>query len=142
MADQAPCPRCRHANPPENRFCGWCGASLGAGGDLVARREGNPAVMGHTLPVTPGPVGKALAVGLVTLAVRAGLSWLGRRTTAEHRSSTLTTRELDAAVPKRLLGQSLEEILIQELEVEHRGRALAWRAVRSIIITEPIDRRS
>jgi Double zinc ribbon len=142
MADQAPCPRCRHANPPENRFCGWCGASLGAGGDLVARREGNPAVMGHTLPVTPGPVGKALAVGLVTLAVRAGLSWLGRRTTAEHRSSTLTTRELDAAVPKRLLGQSLEEVLIQELEVEHRGRALAWRAVRSIIITEPIDRRS
>jgi hypothetical protein len=142
MADQTPCPRCRHANPPENRFCGWCGASLGASGDLVARREGNPAVMGHTLPVQPGPVGKALAVGLVTLAVRAGLSWLGRRTTAEHRSSTLTTRDLDAAVPKRLLGQSLEEVLIQELEGEHRGRVLAWRAVRSIIITEPIDRRS
>ena len=142
MADQTPCPRCRHANPPENRFCGWCGASLGAGGDLVARREGNPAVMGHTLPVTPGPVGKALAVGLVTLAVRAGLSWLGRRTTAEHRSSTLTTRELDAAVPKRLLGQSLEEVLIQELEGEHRGRVLAWRAACSIIITELIDRRS
>ena len=141
MAEQTPCPRCQHANPPENRFCGWCGASLGASGDLVARREGNLAVMGHTLSVTPGPVGKALAVGLVTLAVRAGLSWLGRRTTAEHRSSTLTTRELDAAVPKRLLGQSLEEVLIQELEGEHRGRVLAWRAVRSIIITEAIDRR-
>jgi hypothetical protein len=142
MADQTPCPRCRHANLPENRFCGWCGASLGAGGDLVVRREGNPVVMGHTLPVKPGPVGKALAVGLVTLAVRAVLSWLGRRTTAEHRSSTLTTRDLDAAVPKRLLGQSLEEVLIQELEGEHRSRVLAWRAVRSIIITEPIDRRS
>ena len=108
----------------------------------MARREGNPAFMGHTLPVKPGPVGKALAVGLVTLAVRAGLSWLGRRTTAEHRSPTLTTRELDAAVPKRLLGQSLEEVLIQELEGEHQGRGLAWRAVRSIIITEPNDRRS
>jgi len=142
MVDQAPCPRCRHANPTENRFCGWCGASLGARTDLVARREGNPTVMSHALPVKPGPVGKALAVGLVTLAVRAGLSWLRRRTTAEHRSSTLTTRELDAAVSKRLLGQSLEEILIQELEGEHRGRVLAWRAVRSIIITEPIDRRS
>jgi hypothetical protein len=142
MTDQAPCPRCRHANPPKNRFCGWCGASLGARTDLVAHREGNPTVMGHALPVKPGPVGKALAVGLVTLAVRAGLSWLRRRTTAEHRSSTLTTRELDAAVPKRLLGQSLEEILIQELEGEHRGRVLAWRAVRSIIITESIDRRS
>ena len=142
MAEQTPCPRCRHANPPENRFCGWCGASLGAGGDLVARREGNPTVMGHTLPVKPGPVGKALAVGLVTLAVRAGLSWLGRRTTAENRSSALSTRELDVAVPKRLLGQSREEVLIQGLEGEHRGRVLAWRAVRSIIITELIDRRS
>ena len=142
MADQTPCPRCRHANLPENRFCGWCGASLGAGGDLVVRREGNPVVMGHTLPVKLGPVGKALAVGLVTLAVRAGLSWLGRRTTADHRSSTLTTRELDSAVPKRLLGQSLEAVLIQQLEGGHRGRVLAWRAVRSIIITEPIDRRS
>ena len=142
MADQTPCPRCRHANLPENRFCGWCGASLGAGGDLVVRREGNPVVMGHTLPVKPGPVGKALAVGLVTLAVRAGLSWLGRRTTADHQSSTLTTRELDSAVPKRLLGQSLEAVLIQQLEGGHRGRVLAWRAVRSIIITEPIDRRS
>ena len=142
MTDQAPCPQCRHANPPENRFCGWCGASLGARTDLAARREGNPTVMGHTLPVKPGPVGKALAVGLVTLAVRAGLSWLGRRTTAEHRAPTLTTRELDAAVPKRLLGQSLEEVLIQELEGEHRGRVFAWRAVRSIIFTVPIDRRS
>jgi hypothetical protein len=136
MADQTPCPRCRHANPPENRFCGWCGASLGARTDLVARREGNPTVMGHTLPVKPGPVGKALAVGLVTLAVRAGLSWLGRRTTAEHRSSKLTTRELDAAVPKRLLGQSLEEVLIQELEGEHRSRTFAWQAIRSIVVTE------
>ena len=142
MTDQAPCPQCRHANLPENRYCGWCGVSLGARTDLVTRREGNPTVVGHALPVKPGPVGKALAVGLVTLGVRAGLSWLGRRTTAEHRSSTLTTRELDAAVPKRLLGQSLEEVLIQELEGEHRGRVLAWRAVRSIIITEPIDRRS
>jgi Double zinc ribbon len=140
MADQAPCPRCRHANPPENRFCGWCGASLGARTDLVARREGNPTVMGYALPVKPGPVGRALAVGLVTLAVRTRLSWLGHRITAEHRSSTLTTRELDAAVPKHLLGQSLEEVLIQELEGGHQGRVLAWRAVRSIIITEPIDR--
>jgi len=142
MTDQTPCPRCRHANPPVNRFCGWCGAALGARTDLVACREGNPTVMGHSLPVKPGPVGKALALRLVTLAVRAGLSWLGRRTTAEHRSSPLTTRELDATVPKRLLGQSLEEILIQQLEGGHRGRVLAWRAVRSIIITEPIDRRS
>jgi hypothetical protein len=96
----------------------------------------------HAPPVRPGPVGKALAVGLAMLAAEVGLSWLCRRTTAEDRSSTLTIRELDTAVSKRLLGQSLEEDLIQELEGEHWGRILAWRAVRSIIITEPIDRRS
>ena len=115
---------------------------LGTGSDLVSRREGNLTVMGHAVPVKPGPVGKALAVGLVTLAVRAGLSWLRNRTTAENQSSALSARESDTDVSERLLGQRLEEVLIQELEGEHPGRVLAWRAVRSIIITEPIDRRS
>ena len=142
MADQAPCPRCRHANPPENRFCGSCGTPLGTGSDLVARREGNLTVMAHALLVKPGPVSKALAVGLVTLAVRAGLSWLRYRTTAENRSSSLTTRELDTTVSERLLGQSLQEVWIEEWDGEHPGRVLAWRAVRSIVITEPTDRRS
>jgi hypothetical protein len=136
MADQTPCPRCRHANPPENHFCGWCGASLGAGSDLVARREGNPTVMGYALPVKPGPVGKALAVGLATLAVRAGLSWLRHRTTAEDRSSTSTAREHEVSVSDRLLGQSLEEVLIQRLEGGHQGRTFAWQAIRSIAVTE------
>jgi len=136
MAEPAPCPRCHHENPPENRSCGSCGAPLGAGSDLVAQRGNNPTVMSYALPVKPGPVGKALAVGLVTLAVRAGLSWLHHRTKAEDRSSTLTTRELDTAVSKRLLGQSLEEVLIQELEGEHRDRTFAWQAFRSIVVTE------
>ena len=142
MAEQAPCPRCRHANPPENRFCGSCGALLGTGSDLVARREGNLTVMGHALPVKPGPVSKALAVGLVTLAARAGLSWLRYRTTAENRSSALSARESDIDVSERLFGQRLDEVLIRELEGEHPGRVLAWRAVGSIVITEPTDRRS
>jgi Double zinc ribbon len=141
MADHAPCPRCRHTNPPENRFCGSCGTPLGARTDLVARREGNPTVMGHAVPVKPGPVGKALAVGLVTLAVRAGLSWLRNRTSAENQSSALSAREPDTAVSERLLSQRLEEVLIQELKGERPGRFLAWRAVRSIVITGPTDRR-
>jgi hypothetical protein len=89
-------------------------------------------VMGHALPVKTGLVCKALA---------AGLSWLHHRTTPEDRSPTLTTRELDTAVSERLLGQSLQEVLVQELEGEHRGQVLAWRAVRSIMITEPTDMR-
>jgi len=93
MTGPARCPRCRHANPPENRFCGWCGALLGTGRDLVARQGNNPTVVSHTMPVKLGPVGRALAVGLGTLAVRAGLSWLRHRTTVEDRLAKLTTRE-------------------------------------------------
>src|SRR5215212_2774293 len=76
------------------------------------------------------------------LAAEAGLSWLQRRIGAGERSSVLSAREPDTAVSERLLGQSLEEVLIQQSEGEHPGRVLVWRAVRSIVITGPTDRRS
>ena len=142
MSEPARCPRCHHENPTDNRFCGRCGAPLESGHELVLRRDGALRSLSHALPVKPGPVGEALAVGLVTLAVRVGLSWLRHRSAPVGRLSTSTARELDTAVSERLLGQSLEEVLIQELEGEDRGRVLAWRAVHSIIITEPIHRRS
>jgi uncharacterized OB-fold protein len=136
MTDQARCPRCRNAYPPENRFCGSCGASLEASSDLVVRRETGLTMMGHSLPAKLGPAGKMLVVGLATLAAQAGLSWLRHRTKAEDRSSTLTTREDDTAVTERLLGQRLEEVLIQELEKDYRSRTFAWQAIRSIVVTE------
>ena len=142
MADRTLCPRCRHANPPENRFCGSCGASLEASSDLVLGRETNLTVMGHALPAKLEPAGKALAVGLVTLAAVVGLSWLRQRNKAEDRHSPLTIREPDTALSERLLGQSLEEVLIQELEGEYRSGVFAWRAIRSFVITELTDRRS
>jgi len=132
MTDQIPCSRCRHANPPENRFCGWCGASLRTSTDLLVRREGGLTVMGHALPVKPGPIGTALAVGLGTLALRAGMSWLRHRITADDRSSTLTTREHDTALSEYLLHQGMEKILIQESGEAHQGRTIAWQAIRSI----------
>jgi hypothetical protein len=142
MSDQAPCPRCRHANPPENRFCGSCGASLGAGSDLIAHREGKPTAIGRALITKVGPAGNAVAVGLVALVLRAGLSWLRHRTATEGQPSTSTAREPDTAVSERLLGRSLEEVLVEELRADHRSRVFAWRAIRSTVITEPIDRRS
>jgi Double zinc ribbon len=132
MTDQIPCSRCRHANPPENRFCGWCGASLRTSTDLLVRREGGLTVMGHALPVKPGPIGTALAVGLCTLALRAGMFWLRHRITADDRSSTLTTREHDTALSEYLLHQGMETILIQESGEAHQGRTIAWQAIRSI----------
>ena len=136
MTDQIPCSRCRHANPPENRYCGWCGASLRTGTDLLVRREGGLTVMGHALPVKPGPIGTALAVGLGTLAVRVGMSWLHHRITADERLSKLTTREHDTASSELLSDQGIERIFIQEPEEARQGRIIAWRAIRSIAATE------
>ena len=141
MTDQVRCPRCRHVNPLENRFCGSCGASLGASSDLMACQRGNLTVMARALPAKLKPAGNAVAVGLATVALRAGLSWLRHRTAVVEQPSTSTARELDTAVSERLLGCSLEEILIEELKADHRSRAFAWRAIRSMVITEPIDRR-
>jgi hypothetical protein len=142
MADHVLCPGCRHTNPPENRFCGSCGASLEASSDLVVRRENNLTVMSRALPAKLGPAGKAIAVGLVTLATQVGLSWLRHRSKGGDRASTLATPEPDTAVSERLLGQSVEEVLIQELEGYYWSRILACRAVRSFVVTEPTDRQS
>jgi hypothetical protein len=137
VADHVLCPGCRHANPPENRFCGSCGASLESSSDLVVRRENNLTVMGRALPAKLGPAGKALAVGLVTLAAEVGLSWLRHRSKAEERPLTLTARQVDTAASERLLGASLGEVLIQELEEGHRSRVFVRRAIRSLVITQP-----
>ncbi len=128
--------------PQENRFCGSCGASLGASSGLEPRRENNLTVTGYALPERLGPAGKAVAVGLAMLAAEVGLSWLRHRTKAQDQPLTLTTREPDTAVYERLLRQSLEEVLIQEWEGEYRSRVFAWQAIRSIVISESTNRRS
>ena len=142
MSDQAPCPRCRHANPSENRFCGSCGASMGTGNELVAHRGGTPTAKSRALPAKLGSAGNAVAVGLAALALRAGLSWLRRRTAVAARPSTSTARTSGTAVFERLLVQSLEEVLIEELQAGRRSQAFTRQAIRSIVVTEPINRRS
>jgi hypothetical protein len=137
MVEGALCPRCRHANPPENRFCGWCGASLESSHELVTYREGTLTAVRRILPAKLGPVSKVVAVGLVTLAAEVGLSLLRHRTKADERPLTLTARQFDTAASEHLLGESLEEVLIQELEGGHRSRVFVRRAIRSLIITQP-----
>ena len=109
----------------------------------MVRREDTLTIMGNTLPAKLGPAGKkALAVGLATLAAEVGLSWLHHKSKAEDRISTPSTREPNTAVSERLLGQSLERVLIQEFKRDHRSRIFAWRASRSIVVREPTDRRT
>jgi hypothetical protein len=79
MDESTPCPRCEHENPPGNRFCGRCAASLTSDNQLVPHREKTPATVVRAFPLRLGPTGKTLAVGLVALAAELGVLWLRRR---------------------------------------------------------------
>jgi hypothetical protein len=123
---QVPCPRCRHENPPSNRFCGSCGVQLMSGEQLATRQEHSPVQAGRAWPAKLGPVSKALAVGVAVLAAEAGLSWLQRTIGTAERSSLPAVRDADSVSGGYLLGQSLEEILLQAWE-DSRGRVVARR---------------
>jgi hypothetical protein len=137
---QVPCPRCRQENPPRNRYCGSCGAPLTSGEQLATREEHRPVPASRAWPAKLGPVGKALAVGVAALAAEASLSWLGHKMGAEDRSSLPALRGASSAPRGYLVGQSLEEVLIQMWE-DSNGRVVARREVRSFFTTRPTDRR-
>ena len=141
MANQTPCPRCRHANPPRNRFCGSCGALLTSGEQLATREEQRSVPASRAWPAKFGPVGKALAVAVTALVAEASISWLQRRIGTEERSSLPAVRDADSASRGYLLSQSLEEVLVQPWEGPH-SRVLARREVRSFVATRSIGRRT
>jgi hypothetical protein len=140
MTEQAHCPRCRQENPPGNRFCGACGAPQTGGKQLATRQEYRPVPAGRAWPSKLGPAGKALAVGVATLAAEAGLSWLQRRIGTEDQSSVPAVRGIGSAPRGYLISQSLEEVLVQTWE-DSRGRVVARREVRSFLTTGPTGRR-
>jgi hypothetical protein len=140
MTDQAPCPRCRQENPPRNRFCGSCGAPLRSGEQLATRQEHRPVPAGRVWPAQLGPLSKALAMGVAALATEAGLSWLRRKIGAEDRSSMPAVRRARSASRGYLLGQSVEEVLLQTWDDSH-GQFVARREVRSFVATGPTGRR-
>ena len=138
---QVPCPRCSQENPPRNRYCGSCGVPLTSGEQLATRQEHSPVHASRAWPSKLGPAGKALAVGVAVLAAEAGLSWLQRRIDTEERTSLPAVRDAGSASRGYLLGQSLEEVLLQAWE-DSRGRVVARREVRSFFTTtRPLRRR-
>ena len=137
---EVPCPRCHQENPPSNRFCGSCGAPLTSGEQLATREEYRPVAAGRAWPAKLGPVSKALAVGVVALATEAGLSWLRHKIGAEDRSSLPSVRGAGSSPRGYLVGQSLEEILLQMWEDSH-GQFVARREVRSFVATGLTGRR-
>ena len=137
MDGHDPCPRCRHQNPTENRFCGRCGAPLASGGELVPRRGSSvTTAAGRALPANLGSVGRALAVGAVALVAEAFLSRLGRRADRGRPSPP-------AAAPSgtRLVGRGLEEVLVLLDAGHHRGRVFERRAARWFYAVQTTDRR-
>lgn len=135
------CPLCLHDNPSENRFCGSCGASLISSGQLVPHREDSPATTVRALPAKLGPTGKALAVGLATLATEAGLLWLRRRVERAGRTPLPATQDSKPPIPEHLLGRSLEEVSVWLQEGDYRSHVFMRREVRSFGTEKPADRR-
>ncbi len=141
VRSSTPCPQCRHGNPPENRFCGACGAPLEkSGGQLVRRTEDSPTTASRALlPAELKPVGRALAVGLATLAAEAGLAWLRRRAEGYERASLPVARGTKSVIPEHPIYQSFEEVHAWVREGDFESRIFAQRAVRSIRTTNPTD---
>jgi hypothetical protein len=77
---------------------------------------------------------------LAALVAEAGLSWLQRRIGTEDSSSLPAVRDIGSASGSYLLGQSLEEVIVQIWEDSH-GQFVAQREVRSFVTTGPTGRR-
>ena len=136
------CPRCRHGNPRENRFCGACGSPL-ASGELPARRpESSPTTASRgLLPAELKPVGRALAVGLAALAAEAGLAWLRRRAGGSDRPSLPATRGTEPAILEHPVYQSFEEVHVLLREGGFESQMLAQLTMRSLRTTNPTNGR-
>jgi hypothetical protein len=132
MDEHTPCPQCEHESPPGNRFCGRCGASLTSINQPVPRRENTPATVVRALPSKLGPTGKALVVGLATLAAELGVLWLHRRAERGGRLPLPAAQDRKPATPDYLISQSLEEVYVWLQEGDHQGRILARREARSL----------
>ncbi len=136
------CPMCSHDNPPENRFCGSCGTALVDGGQqLVPHREHKPAATARALPAKLGPTGKALAVGLATLAAEAGLLWLRRRVERTDRPPLSAIQDSESVFSGYLINRSLEEVSVWLREGDYQSHVFARREVRSFDAAKPADGR-
>ena len=138
-----PCPRCRYGNPLENRFCGDCGVPLTGSWQFARRPEGVPPAPGRAqLPAELKPAGRALAVGLATLAtlaVQAGFAWLRRRSEGPDRPPLIAAKGTEPAIPEHLVYRSFEEVHAWFRGGDLEDRMFARRAVESFRAMNPTD---
>lgn len=91
------------------------------------------------MPAELKPVGKALAVGLATLAAQAGLAWLRRRAEGSERPPLPATRGTEPGFPERLVYRSFEEVHAWVREGDFESRIFAQRAVTSPRTANPAN---
>jgi hypothetical protein len=134
LTRRALCPKCRHENPQDNRFCGSCGTSLTADSELVPRREWSVIAGRRAWPAKLTPAGKALAVSLMTLAAAVGSSLLRQRVRRVDRLSSSAARVAVPPTPELLVGESLEEVFVwlqggdlSGSELRTASRRYIWR---------------
>ena len=73
------CPRCKHGNPMDNRFCGQCGCSIEPQSEQPSLVAATGTALAKYVPQVPDEVkqmGKTLAISLAALAAEASLTWL------------------------------------------------------------------
>jgi hypothetical protein len=139
MDEISPCPRCRHSNPPENRFCGSCGTALADSGQLIPRRDDSPALAIRDLSAKLGPTGKALAMGVAALATEVGLLWLRRKVERTDRPLLPATQDSKSMVTENLISESLEEVSVWVGQGGYQRHTFARRVTRSFGIRKPSD---
>ena len=108
---------------------------------MPARRtESGPTTASRALlPAELKPVGRALAVGLATLAAEAGLAWLRHRAEASGRPSLPATQGTGPALSAHPVYQSFEEVHAWAREGNVESRIFAQRTITSFRTTNPTD---
>lgn len=108
------CPQCNAANPAEQRQCSTCGTGMeqplqpaSGAATILARRVQLPAHWQHT--------GRVVALGLLSVAVDAGLHWLQQRQQTGGAPRTANQRVVAAQqrIVERWQGGELRERTIE-----------------------------
>ena len=144
MEELAPCPRCQHDNPSENRFCGWCGITLADGGQLVPRVNDSPALAVWDLPAKLGPTGKTLAMGVAAFATEVGLLWLRRRIERTNQPMLPATQDskstvTESTLTENMISESLEEVSTWLGQGDYQSHTFRRRVSRSFSTKKPND---
>ena len=110
------CSACGGTNPPDGRFCIFCGVSLGS--DLVSREEGQPA---HELEQTSS--GQAVAATVEERLLSLQETVRAIREEIFHLSDRLSAMERDRALPSRPQGSAVRPMPRATVAVPSAGPA-------------------